>query len=86
MCKGKIDAILEQRQEDYGDALINFATIGRIWGALLQIDDIPAHQVALMMDSFKSVRVFVNPNKEDSWDDKEGYTRLGRETAREFER
>ena len=83
MSKESVDELLKQRQEDYGDALVNFATIGRVWGALLQIDDIPPHQVGLMMDAFKTVRIFSNPDKDDSWDDKEGYTKLARKTARE---
>lgn len=74
----KLDAILDERQEDYGDAETNFTAIGRIWGALLQIEDIPAYQVALMMVQFKTVRASANPYKADSWDDLEGYTHHGR--------
>jgi len=70
----KVNKVLEQREEDYGDALENFEKIGKIWGALLGIDAIPAYQVALMMDSLKTVRLFKNPQHEDSWLDKQGYT------------
>ena len=69
----KINKVLDERQQDYGDALENFETIGKVWGALLGIDSIPAYQVALMMDSLKTVRLFKNANHEDSWLDKQGY-------------
>jgi hypothetical protein len=72
-----IDKILEDRQEQYGDAEVNFSITGRIWGAMLQTDDIPAWQVALMMDAFKSVRCIANPYHQDSWQDKLGYIRHG---------
>ena len=71
----KIDDILEERQETYGDAQEAFTAIGRIWGALLKIDDIPAHEIALLMDSLKSVRLFNTPDHQDSYDDKIGYLR-----------
>ena len=77
----KVDAILEERQEIHGDALTNFIAIGRMWGALLQIEDIPPHVVALMYDAGKSVRCVANPNHEDNWLDKTGYTQHGMEIA-----
>jgi len=77
-----IDKILENRQEIYGDAETNFAITGRIWGALLLTDDIPAWQVALMLDAYKSVRCVANPQHEDSWQDKLGYTIHGQEIAK----
>ena len=72
-----IDKILEDRQEQYGDAEVNFSITGRIWGAMLQTDDIPAWQVALMMAAFKSVRCIANPYHQDSWQDKLGYIHHG---------
>ena len=81
MPKRKIDNILEERQTIYGDARKNFTLAGRLWGAMLNIDDIPAWQVALMLDVYKSVRCLANPNHDDSWQDKLGYTIHGREIA-----
>ena len=78
----QIDAILAARESEYGDARENFEKIGKVWAALLEIEDIPAYQVALMMDALKTVRLFRNPDHEDSWLDKEGYTKHGREIAR----
>jgi hypothetical protein len=77
----KVNEVLNNRQSEYGSAHINFAQVGRGWGALLGIDDIPAWKVALMMDFFKSVRCSVNPAHEDSWIDKQGYTAHGLEIA-----
>jgi hypothetical protein len=77
----KINKILASRQEIHGDAITNFTMIGRMWGALLHIDDIPAHVVALMYDAGKSVRCIANPQHEDNWLDKEGYTHHGKEIA-----
>lgn len=75
----QIDAILAARESEYGDARENFEKIGKVWAALLEIEEIPAYQVALMMDALKTVRLFRNPDHEDSWLDKEGYTKHGRE-------
>jgi hypothetical protein len=69
----KVDDVLSNREDEYGDALENFETIGKIWGALLGIDPIKPWEVALMMDSLKTVRLFKNPTHEDSWLDKQGY-------------
>ena len=75
----KLNKILNERQEDYGDAYKNFKDIGIIWGTLLGIPPIPPHQVALLMDSLKTVRLFKNGNHEDSWIDKLGYVIHGKE-------
>lgn len=77
----EIDEILAERQELYGDAKYNFERIGRIWGALLNIPDIPAWQVALLFDGAKSIRCIANPNHKDSWQDKIGYTKHGQESV-----
>jgi hypothetical protein len=79
----KVNKILDDREEQYGDATENFAKIGRIWGALLDIEDIAPWQVALMMDSLKTVRLFKNPSHEDSWIDKQGYTHHGYEMVKQ---
>lgn len=77
----EVKAVLSERQNLYGDALENFETIGKMWGALLQRDAIPAYQVALMMDALKTVRLFKNGKHLDSWIDKQGYTQHGQEIA-----
>lgn len=70
----EIKAILEQRELNHGDFYTNFITIGKIWGALLGIEPIEPYKVGLMMDAFKTVRAFKNPEHEDNWLDKFGYT------------
>ncbi len=74
--KDRVSKVLAERQKQYGDATKHFATIGIIWGALLKREPIPAHEVALMMDALKTVRLFNDPLKLDSWDDKLGYITL----------
>jgi hypothetical protein len=78
-----VNEILAERQEIHGDAITNFTMIGRMWGALLQIEDIPPHVVALMYDAGKSVRCMANPLHDDNWLDKQGYTSHGMEIAHE---
>ena len=77
----KIELILAAREDEYGSAQENFEKIGKVWAALLEIQEIPPYQVALMMDALKTVRLFRNPEHEDSWLDKEGYTKHGKEIA-----
>lgn len=79
----RVNDILAERQEIHGDAITNFTMIGRMWGALLQIEDIPPHVVALMYDAGKSVRCMANPLHDDNWLDKQGYTKHGMEIANE---
>lgn len=78
MSKG-IEEILADRQKEYGDAKDSWERIGRGWGAILSIDDIPAPIVGLMMDYLKTIRLVKNLTHEDSWNDKDGYTELARE-------
>ena len=80
--RDKVDEILEERLEQYGDAYTEFTTIGRIWGALLKIEDIPPYEVALLMDALKTVRLFHNPAHEDSYNDKFGYLRHYKEIVK----
>lgn len=75
MQERQINEILEQRQMNHGDFYSNFLTIGKMWGALLGIEAIEPYKVALMMDAFKTVRAFNNPEHEDNWLDKFGYTK-----------
>jgi hypothetical protein len=77
----EVNDVLNHRQDEYGDAHTNFTTIGKIWGALLDIDPIEPYQVALMMDALKTVRLFKNARHEDSWVDKHGYIHHAQEIA-----
>jgi hypothetical protein len=77
----QIREILEERQMHHGDFYFNFLTIGKIWGALLGVQPIEPYKVGLMMDAFKTVRAFNNPQHEDNWLDKVGYTQHARSSA-----
>jgi len=70
----ELKEILHQRELSHGDFYTNFLAIGKIWGALLGVEPIEPYKVGLMMDAFKTVRAFKNPEHEDNWLDKVGYT------------
>lgn len=78
-----LDRVLGERQKQYGNPQPNFARIGRIWGAILNRDAVPAHEVALMMASLKIIRIANDPANEDSWIDLFGYIQHGQEIANE---
>jgi len=73
-----LNEILKDRQETYGSPEEAFTRIGRMWGAILNTDDIPAHEVDLMMIALKTIRIANNPHHEDSWLDLSGYIQHGR--------
>ena len=74
-----LNEILKDRQETYGSPEEAFTRIGRMWGAILDRDDIPAHEVDLMMIALKIIRIANNPQHEDSWLDLSGYIQYGRQ-------
>ena len=78
-----LDKVLGERQKQYGNPQPNFARIGRIWGAILNRDAVPAHEVALMMASLKIIRIANDPANEDSWIDLFGYIQHGQKIANE---
>ena len=78
-----LDRVLGERQKQYGNPQPNFARIGRMWGAILNRDAVPAHEVALMMASLKIIRIANDPANEDSWIDLLGYIQHGQEIANE---
>ena len=78
-----LDRVLGERQKQYGNPQPNFARIGRIWGAILNRDAVPAHEVALMMASLKIIRIANDPANEDSWIDLSGYIQHGQKIANE---
>ena len=61
-----------QRQSDYGHPIDNFTQTGRIWGAILNVPDIPAETVGLMMIGAKISRE-TNVHKRDNLVDAAGY-------------
>lgn len=61
-----------ERQASYGHPATDFERTGRIWGAILGIDDVPPHLVALCMAGLKISRE-VNEPKRDNMVDLIGY-------------
>jgi hypothetical protein len=60
--------VTNDRLQQYGHPSKNFKDIGRIWGAILQIDDISASKVALMMAGLKLARESFLPKKDNRVD------------------
>jgi hypothetical protein len=50
------------RNKDYGHPLDNFTMMGRMWGALLGVPDIPAETVAVMMVSLPRIWMVTKPS------------------------
>jgi len=70
--------ILDERQDQYGDALKNFRNIGVMWGVLLGLSEpVSPYKVAQMMIALKLQRISANPDYEDSWLDIQGYAQHG---------
>lgn len=68
----KIDTLLEQRGQSWGNAAATHARIAQVWSGILDTE-VTAGQVALMMTGLKLVRASVNPDDPDSFDDGHGY-------------
>ena len=68
----KIDALLEQRGQSWGNAAATHARIAQVWSGILDTE-VTAGQVALCMTGLKLVRASVNPGDPDSFDDGHGY-------------
>src|SRR5262245_55554273 len=60
--------------DDYGHPSVVYGRVGRVWGALLGIEDIPAATVCLMLAGMKLGRYSLKP-KRDSLVDTAGYAR-----------
>lgn len=56
------------RRHAYGHPHDDFTRTGRMWGAILEIPDIPAHTCCLMMTALKVSREVNLPNRENRTD------------------
>ena len=62
------------RDQDYGHPSIIYARVGRVWGAILGIPDIPPATVCLMLAGMKVAR-HAERKKRDNLTDTAGYVR-----------
>ena len=72
------DAILQEREKQWGDAVSTHVRIAQVWSAIIDYDIRP-HQVALMMAGLKLVRASINPVDPDSVKDARGYLGIAQE-------
>lgn len=56
------------RQEQYGHPTDCYTPVGRIWGAILGIPDIPPETVVLMLSGMKTGREATHPDRENRVD------------------
>lgn len=71
----KIEALLEERGNQWGDAVTTHARIAQVWSGILG-KEIQPIEVSLMMAGLKLVRAAVNPTNQDSYDDAHGYVTI----------
>jgi hypothetical protein len=65
-CLEDARSILVERTAEYGDPVNMLSTIGRVWGAMLDIGPIKPERVALLMAGLKISREMVGEAKRDS--------------------
>lgn len=65
------------RRAIYGDAAEDFTRTGKMWAAILGLDEVTPEQVALCMAALKMGRLCNTVNHLDSWVDGIGYLALG---------
>lgn len=65
------------RNQTHGDYTHEARRIGRMWGAILNTDDIPPRTVAAMMIALKTARATAGVPHMDDWVDLCGYAALG---------
>ena len=78
-----IKLVCGKRQQDYGDAEVNFANIADGWNIIIANADgkITPADVCVMMAWLKSCRLMHTQNHADSWVDAAGYYALGAQMA-----
>ncbi len=72
------EALLADREKDYGNALDTHTRIAQVWSGILGHEVQPVH-VALMMAGLKLVRAEKGPTKKDSYDDALAYVTIARD-------
>ena len=63
-----------ERQDTYGNIGESWERVGRLWAALLDLDEeIPAHMVGIMLATLKLSRIAGSPEHTDSYIDALAY-------------
>ena len=80
-------AVINERQDEYGDLEDNFEAIARLWSSHLTtahnfLPELDSIDVAIMMALLKLARLGANPDHADSWVDTAGYAACGGELAK----
>ena len=77
------ECVLQNRQDQYGDAEDCFKQISRLWSAYLAPAGVvlESFDVACMMALLKIARIQANPKHGDSWVDLAGYAACGADIA-----
>jgi hypothetical protein len=75
------ELISGDRERDYGSAAVGFERTGKMWAAILGLDEVTAEQVAMCMAALKISRLCATPNHDESWVDGVGYLALGGDIA-----
>lgn len=70
------------RKKTYGDAAKDFTRTGKMWAAVLGVEEVTPVQVALCMALVKIGRLCETEDHRDSWIDSCGYLALGGEIAK----
>lgn len=74
ICQEADRIVATDRQQDYGHPFDNFTQTGKLWAAILGLDEITPEQVGLMMVAAKISRQCHSP-KRDNLVDMAGYAK-----------
>lgn len=70
--------IVEDRNETYGDPVVNMTRTAKMVDAMLQGAKIEAHHIPMIQICVKLSRAMTSPKKADHWDDIAGYAEMGK--------
>ena len=71
----QVDELIHERGLQYGHPRRFFMQLAKVWGGALDIEITP-QKAATMMLMFKALRLFNQPNKEDTQQDIQGYLKI----------
>ena len=71
----QVDELIHTKAEQYGHPRRFFRQLAKVWGGALDIEITP-QKAATMMLMFKALRLFNQPDKEDTHQDIQGYLKI----------